>query len=141
MASAPIGGSARVVYGVIACERSRVGLCSRQMKEQSMSLVDVCSLDDVPVGSGRAFTIHGHRIAIFRVAEREVYVLDDHCSHDEASLSEGELDTTELCVECPMHGSLFELRTGKPRTLPAFAPVATYRCEVRDDRIFVEFSE
>ncbi|WP_322816265.1 non-heme iron oxygenase ferredoxin subunit [Chloroflexus sp.] len=106
-----------------------------------MQLVEVCTLDDVPVGSGRAFTVGGRRIAIFRVAEHDVYALDDLCSHDEASLSEGDLDTEELCVECPMHGSLFDLRTGKPRTLPAFAPVATYRSEVRDNRIFVEFSD
>ncbi|MEF3275262.1 MAG: non-heme iron oxygenase ferredoxin subunit [Chloroflexus sp.] len=105
-----------------------------------MDLVDVCDLNDVPVGSGRAFTIGERRIAIFRVAEHEVYAIDDRCSHDEASLSEGDVDVEELCVECPMHGSLFDLRTGRPRTLPAFTPVATYRSEVRDGRIFVEFS-
>ncbi|WP_322511607.1 non-heme iron oxygenase ferredoxin subunit [Chloroflexus sp.] len=103
-------------------------------------MIDICDVNEVPVGSGRAFTIEGRRIAIFRVAEDQVYAIDDLCSHDEASLSEGEVDVEELCVECPMHGSLFDLRTGKPRTLPAFAPVATYRSEVRAGRIFVEFS-
>lgn len=47
-----------------------------------MQLVEVCTLDDVPVGSGRAFTVGGRRIAIFRVAEHDVYALDDLCSHD-----------------------------------------------------------
>lgn len=103
-------------------------------------MIDVCDVNEVPVGRGRAFTIAGRRIAIFRVAEGEVYAIDDRCSHDEASLSEGDVDLDELCVECPMHGSLFDLRTGKPRTLPAFTPVATYCSEVRDGRIFVEFS-
>lgn len=103
-------------------------------------MIDVCDVNEVPVGGGRAFTIAGRRIAVFRVAESEVYAIDDRCSHDEASLSEGDVDLDELCVECPMHGSLFDLRTGKPRTLPAFMPVATYRSEVRDGRIFVEFS-
>ena len=106
-----------------------------------MQLIEVCSLNDVPVGSGRAFTVGDRRIAVFRVSETDIYALDDLCSHDEASLSEGELDPEALCVECPMHGSLFDLRTGRPKTLPAVAPVATYRTVVRDERIFVEFSD
>ncbi|WP_236631321.1 non-heme iron oxygenase ferredoxin subunit, partial [Chloroflexus sp. MS-G] len=115
--------------------------CFETAQEYTMQLIEVCSLDDVPVGSGRAFTVGDRRIAIFRVSETDIYALDDLCSHDEASLSEGELDSESLCVECPMHGSLFDLRTGQPKTLPAFAPVATYRTVVRDERVFVEFSD
>ncbi len=106
-----------------------------------MPLIDLCAVNDIPVGSGRAFTVGERRIAVFRVNDTEVYAIDDRCSHDEASLSEGDLDADEMCVECPMHGSLFDLRTGKPRTLPAFAPVATYTCVARDGRVFVEFSD
>lgn len=75
---------------------------------------------------------------MFRVAD-EVYAIDDTCSHAEASLSAGEFDPDELCVECPLHGSLFDVRTGAPRTLPAFEPVTVYRAFIEGDTVFVEY--
>ncbi|MGQ9927049.1 MAG: non-heme iron oxygenase ferredoxin subunit [Chloroflexaceae bacterium] len=105
-----------------------------------MPSITIASLADLPDGTGRAFEINGRRIAVFRVADK-VYAIDDTCSHAEASLSAGEFDPDELCVECPLHGSLFDVRTGAPRTLPAFEPVTTYRAFIEDDTVFVECSE
>ncbi len=103
-----------------------------------MPTVQIGDLADLPAGRGRAFTVGGRRVAVFR-AEGELYAIDDTCSHGQASLSLGEFDPDELCVECPLHGSLFDVRTGRPRTLPAFEPVAVYRVFAEGDAIFVEY--
>jgi 3-phenylpropionate/trans-cinnamate dioxygenase ferredoxin subunit len=103
-----------------------------------MPTVQLTPLSELPEGSVRAFALGGRRIALFH-AQGALYALDDTCSHADASLSSGEFDPDELCVECPLHGSLFDLRTGRPRTLPAFEPVATYHAFVQDGMVFVEY--
>lgn len=86
-------------------------------------------LADLPDGRGVRVDVAGHRIAVFRVGE-SVYALGDRCSHDEASLSEGEV--YEGAVECPRHGSEFDLVTGEPGSFPATRPVGVYATEVQD---------
>jgi nitrite reductase/ring-hydroxylating ferredoxin subunit len=103
-----------------------------------MPAIQIGSPADVPEGGARRFEVGGTPVAVFRV-DGELYALGDTCSHAEASLSEGELDADELCVECPLHGSLFDLRSGQPRTLPAFKPVSTYRVWAEGDGLFVEY--
>jgi 3-phenylpropionate/trans-cinnamate dioxygenase ferredoxin subunit len=103
-----------------------------------MPAIQIGSLADVPEGGAKKFDVAGTPVAVFRVGGA-LYAIDDTCSHAEASLSEGEVDVDELCVECPLHGSLFDLRSGKPRTFPAFAPVATYRAWAEGDALFVEY--
>lgn len=105
-----------------------------------MSSIQIGTLAELPDGSGRAFEVAGRRVAVFRVGD-ELYAIDDTCSHAEASLSAGEFDPEEFCVECPLHGSSFDVRTGVPRTLPAFEPVAAYRVFHDGDLIFVEYPE
>jgi 3-phenylpropionate/trans-cinnamate dioxygenase ferredoxin subunit len=105
-----------------------------------MPTVKIGALADIPEGTGRAFDVAGRRVAVFR-AEGRLYAIDDTCSHAEASLTRGEFDPDELCVECPLHGSLFDVTTGRPRTLPAFEPVATYTVYAEGDAIFVEYDE
>jgi len=68
----------------------------------------------------------------------EVLAIEDRCSHDDGDLMEGELDQADCTVECPRHGSLFDLRTGKPLTLPAYTPVDTFAVSVEDGVIKVE---
>jgi 3-phenylpropionate/trans-cinnamate dioxygenase ferredoxin subunit len=106
----------------------------------TMPRIQIGTLADLPDGAGKVFTVEGRRIAVFR-AEGELYAIDDTCSHGQASLSMGEFDPDELCVECPLHGSLFDVRTGRPRTLPAFEPVAAYRAYAEGDALFVEYPE
>lgn len=103
-----------------------------------MPTIQIGSLADVPEGAGRAFDVAGRRVAVFR-AEGALYAIDDTCSHAEASLSAGEFDPDELCVECPLHGAIFDVRTGVPRTLPAFEPVASYRVFAEGEVLFLEY--
>jgi 3-phenylpropionate/trans-cinnamate dioxygenase ferredoxin subunit len=102
-----------------------------------MTQVCVATVADVPEGSSATFQVQGYKIAVFHVGDT-FYALDDTCSHADASLGAGELDEDELCVECPRHGSLFELESGRPRTLPAHKPVATYAVSVEDGNILVD---
>lgn len=85
-------------------------------------------LGSLPEG-GTKVDIAGHRLAVFRI-EDDVYVIGDRCSHAEASLAEGEV--FGLDVECPRHGSEFNLQTGEPGSLPATRPVPTYAVKVDD---------
>jgi 3-phenylpropionate/trans-cinnamate dioxygenase ferredoxin subunit len=103
-----------------------------------MSSIQIGTIADIPEGTGKAFDVQGRKIAVFHI-DGEWFAIDDTCSHAEASLSEGELDTDEMCIECPLHGSLFDLRSGKPRTLPAFEPVRTYKAYSEGDSLFVEY--
>lgn len=102
-----------------------------------MPEIKLCKIEDIPQGGGKAFPIEEDLvIAVFRVGD-EVYALDDLCSHDEASLSEGEI-VDHCCVKCPRHGSKFDLRTGRPLNLPATKPVRTYGVKIRNGEVFVE---
>jgi 3-phenylpropionate/trans-cinnamate dioxygenase ferredoxin subunit len=67
-----------------------------------------------------------------------IYAIEDRCSHDDGSLAEGTFDTTACTIECPRHGSLFDLKTGKPKTLPAYVPVETFPVRIEDETIKLE---
>ena len=97
--------------------------------------VEVTQLDRLPRGRGVRVTVGDNRIAMFRVDD-DVYAIADRCSHAEASLAEGEL--WGLTVECPRHGSEFDLRTGEPGALPATVPVPVYEVSVVDGTVYVE---
>lgn len=100
--------------------------------------VEVTELDTLPRGRGVRVTIGEHRIAMFRI-ENDVYAIGDRCSHAEASLSEGEV--WDLLVECPRHGSEFDLRTGEALSLPATKPVPVYEVSVEDGTVYLELEE
>ena len=102
-----------------------------------MPLVKVARTEQVPDGEGRHFEASGHLIALFNV-EGQFYALDDICSHAHAYLSEGDVDEEDRTVECPRHGSTFELETGNPVTLPATQPVRTYPVKVEGDEVLIE---
>lgn len=93
--------------------------------------VTVARVEDIPPGHAARLEIGGRAIAVFNVAGR-FWALDDTCTHAEASLSEGELDVEECTVECPLHGSTFDLRTGEPLSLPAVEPVAVHEVAVEN---------
>lgn len=94
----------------------------------------VATLEDIPQGRGHQVEVAGHRIALFRI-DGDVYAIGDRCSHAEASLAEGEV--FDHSVECPRHGSEFDLRTGEPGALPATQPVAVYTAEVADGDVYL----
>lgn len=65
----------------------------------------------------------------------EFFALDDCCTHEEASLSDGEIVGDE--IECPLHGGAFEIRTGKPCSLPVVVPAKTYDVRIIDGDILI----
>ena len=71
-------------------------------------------------------------------APAPLYAIEDRCSHDNGPLVEGELDEDACTIECPRHGSLFDLKTGKPMTLPAYVPVDTFPVIIEDETIKLE---
>ena len=94
-----------------------------------MTFAPACLLADVPTDTALAVTVDGHDVAIARHGD-EVFALEDLCSHAAVALSEGEV--ADCQIECWLHGSMFDLRTGKPTNLPATEPVATFPIEIRD---------
>ena len=98
--------------------------------------VALCAPDDLASGEARRFDVSGHRIALVRIGDA-FYALDDECSHEDYSLSEGEVWPDECQIECPRHGSTFDLLTGEPCSLPATQPVATYKVQVDDVAVAV----
>ena len=100
--------------------------------------VRVCAVDDLPVGIARRFSVDGREVAIVNLGEDGFHALDAVCSHEHAWLDEGEVDTDEGTIECPKHGSTFDVATGKALTLPAIAPVASYPVTVDGDEIWIE---
>ena len=100
--------------------------------------VEVAALESLPRERGVRVTIGDETIAMFRIGD-EVYAIGDRCSHAEASLAEGELWDTS--VECPRHGSEFDLATGEPQALPATEPVPVYEVSVEDGTVYVEVED
>jgi 3-phenylpropionate/trans-cinnamate dioxygenase ferredoxin subunit len=103
-----------------------------------MSKIKVASFSDLKEGVGLRVELDKHRVAIFLV-DGTLFAIGDLCSHAEASLSEGEVFDIE--VECPRHGSVFDLRTGEPKSLPATKPVQTYTVSVQDGDLYLELPE
>ena len=104
-----------------------------------MTRTTLCALDDIAPGTARRFDVDGHRLALVRI-EDDVYVLGDECSHEDYSLSEGEVFTDEREIECWKHGSTFSLLTGEPQCLPATRPVPVFVAGVEHGEVWVELS-
>ncbi len=102
-----------------------------------MSTHTVCKSEELPEGEMRLVEAEGLKIGVFNVAG-ELLAIEDRCSHDDGPLAEGTFDSAACTVECPRHGSLFDLRSGRPKTLPAFAPVDTFEVRVEDGTIKLE---
>ena len=100
-------------------------------------LIDVCPISELPPGATRVVEWEDLEIGVFN-CDGEILAIEDRCSHDNGTLAEGIVDPEACTVECPRHGSLFDLRTGKPRTLPAYVPVDTFEVVVQGDIVKVE---
>ncbi|HEU5417516.1 MAG TPA: non-heme iron oxygenase ferredoxin subunit [Streptosporangiaceae bacterium] len=96
--------------------------------------VKACALSEVPEEGAIGVTIGDVPVAIVR-AEGEIYAIYDVCSHEEVPLSEGEV--YDHTVECWLHGSCFDLRSGKPTGPPATQPVPTYPVRIDGDDVYV----
>jgi 3-phenylpropionate/trans-cinnamate dioxygenase ferredoxin subunit len=100
-----------------------------------MAFERACSLDDVPEDEALGVTLGAFEVAVARHGE-EVFAVENICSHAAVALSEGEVE--DCTVECWLHGSRFDLRTGKPTGLPATEPVATFPVDVRNGDVYVD---
>lgn len=102
--------------------------------------IRVAAVSDVAPGEAlllsTALTGTTEPISLFRDDDGTYYALDDTCSHEDASLSEGWVE--DGAVECPLHSTRFCLSNGVPQCLPATQPVATHRLEVRGDEVFIQ---
>ena len=100
-----------------------------------MAYERVCALADVQSDEALAVTVGGLDIAVARDGD-EVFAVQNLCSHASVALSEGEVADGGL--ECWLHGSCFDLRSGKPTGPPALKPVATFPVEVRDGDVYLD---
>ncbi|OMH23151.1 bifunctional 3-phenylpropionate/cinnamic acid dioxygenase ferredoxin subunit [Tersicoccus phoenicis] len=96
-----------------------------------------CALDELAPGESLRLETTPP-IAVFRTEDGEVFAIDDTCTHQDASLADGWLE--DCTVECPLHASRFDLRTGAVDAPPARRPVRTHRVEVVDGNVLVEES-
>lgn len=90
-------------------------------------------------GGVRLLELGGTRVCLARTEDGELFAVDDTCTHEDESLSEGWVDGN--CIECPAHNSVFDLRSGAALTLPATEPVATYPVTVEGDDVLVELPD
>ena len=95
-------------------------------------MIQVCALTDLPPGESTRVVAHVP-VAVFN-ADGELFAIDDTCTHQDASLSEGWLE--DCMIECPLHAASFDLRTGKPTGPPAKRPVRTYPVLVEDGVVY-----
>lgn len=100
--------------------------------------VRVAGIGDVPDGAGYRVELGGFPIALWNV-EGTIYATQDDCTHEETSLSDGDL--WDDVVECPLHGAQFNVRTGAVLSLPAIFPLKTFPVKVEDDGIYLEWTD
>jgi 3-phenylpropionate/trans-cinnamate dioxygenase ferredoxin subunit len=104
-----------------------------------MAQVRLCSVADVPSeGEAVRFPVDGRLVALVNLGEEGLRAIDAICSHAHSFLDEGEVDTDFETVECPKHGSTFDLNSGKPRSLPATEPLEVFPVITQDDDIYIE---
>lgn len=100
-------------------------------------LVSVARSDEIAAGAGKQVWVDEEPIAIFNVGG-EYFAISDNCTHEDTPLSDGFLDEDECDIECPLHGSRFDLRTGRALTLPAIFPARVFKVTVEGDEIKIE---
>jgi 3-phenylpropionate/trans-cinnamate dioxygenase ferredoxin subunit len=101
--------------------------------------VRACAQEDLADNEPLAVELDGEPVAIVRVSGGDVFAIRDVCSHAEVPLSEGEVDG--CTIECWLHGSRFDLRTGKPTGMPATEPVPVYPVKIEGDDVLVAIDQ
>ena len=100
----------------------------------------ICSVGDLPTQVGAVVAdVGGRRVTIARDSSGELHAFDDTCTHQNVSLAEGEIEGDR--IECWLHGSQFDMRTGEPKQLPATQPVAVHTVIVEGDDVYVALSD
>ncbi len=101
-----------------------------------MALHRVASVTDLPADSHKLVDVENTPICLVHAENGEWFAINDVCSHEDFSLCMGELWGLE--IECPQHGSRFDLRTGQPNALPAVVPVPVYPVTVKERDVYVD---
>jgi 3-phenylpropionate/trans-cinnamate dioxygenase ferredoxin component len=104
-----------------------------------MAFERLCALSDVPEDGSLRVELPDVDIAVVNF-EGEVFAIEDVCSHAEVALTDGEVEELDgvPTIECALHGSCFDLRTGEPTNLPATEPVPVYPVRVEGDDVLVD---
>ena len=100
--------------------------------------VKLATTSEIPPGKVNVYEVDGRQIAVCNV-DGTFYAIDDVCTHDGGSLDQGQLEGDQ--IECPRHGARFDVKTGRPLTLPAVMPVQSYPVQVEGDEIKVQVNE
>jgi 3-phenylpropionate/trans-cinnamate dioxygenase ferredoxin subunit len=106
-----------------------------------MPLVRICGVDEVPDGDVRRFELDHRPIAVVNLGEEGFRAIDAICSHAHYFLDEGDVDVDFGTIECPKHGSTFDLDTGRPRTLPATQPVRVFDVKIEGNDVLLEYDD
>ena len=99
----------------------------------------VTTLGDLEPGTAIEVHIDGEPICLARTPDGEVHAVHNVCSHQQWSLHDGWVGENE--IECSLHGSAFDLDTGRPSSLPAVKPIPVYACKVADDEVLVDIDQ
>jgi 3-phenylpropionate/trans-cinnamate dioxygenase ferredoxin subunit len=110
-----------------------------KVAEPADGFVRVCSVHDLPAVGAVQAEIAGVKVAVARDSAGDIHAVDDTCSHANVSLSEGDVEDGE--IECWLHGSRFDLRTGKPTGMPAITPISVYPVKIDGDDVFVSVTK
>ncbi len=94
-------------------------------------------MEELPPGAVKIVRAGSIAVGVYNCAG-EYLAIEDRCSHDDGPLAEGDWEEDECVVICPRHGSRFDLRSGRPLSLPAFEPVDTFPVRVVDGIIRVD---
>ncbi|MFC7011856.1 non-heme iron oxygenase ferredoxin subunit [Streptomyces viridiviolaceus] len=103
-----------------------------------MTFVRVCGVGELEEDTPKRVELDGTPVSIVQT-EGEIFAIHDICSHANVSLSEGEVD--DCHIECWLHGSRFDLRSGKPDSLPATRPVPVYPVKIEGDDVLVSLTQ
>ena len=100
-----------------------------------------CKVNELPVGTALRLELDAAdgsvvEVALVHAEDGDFYAVSDVCTHGAVSLSDGEVEG--CTVECWLHGSRFDLRTGVPLSLPAVQPIAVYPVTVEGDAVLVD---
>ena len=106
-----------------------------------MTAVRVCSADDVAPGQAYRVELDGRPIAVVNLGDEGFRAVDAICSHAHYFLDEGEVDPDLATIECPKHGSTFDLETGRPKTLPATQPVRVFEVTVQGEDVLIDYTD
>jgi 3-phenylpropionate/trans-cinnamate dioxygenase ferredoxin subunit len=106
-----------------------------------VALVRLCATGEIPIGEVRRFEVDHRPIAVVNLGEEGFRAVDAICSHAHYFLDEGEVDADFGTIECPKHGSTFDLDTGRPRTLPATQPVEVFDVKIEGDDVLIDYDD